>query len=225
MREIPWYKIKLISKLLQSRPDAGYIIWNDADIMITNYDYKITDIISKYKQADIIVTKEHSNVLNTGTIIVRNTEFSKNMMQKIWDNSIPSRPDFHEQSSFSDLYTQNTLNCQEHVHIIPNMSELFVYWWGYMPGSFQVQITRCIYDIPGFIFTIDLFCSVRRDEDSDADFRQRIKWLSTIALCRKDLDDLREGTYKKERNVRDIGYCHPPHKTVPQYYLGTIEKI
>jgi hypothetical protein len=43
-RDIPWYKILLLLKVMQK--DYDYVIWNDADSQIVNYDKKLETFIS-----------------------------------------------------------------------------------------------------------------------------------------------------------------------------------
>lgn len=80
-KDIPWYKIKLLLKLLKN-PDYDFIVWNDADSTIVNYDKTLESIIEQVGDKDILVGKDWTSILNTGTMFIRNSEHSRTILQK-----------------------------------------------------------------------------------------------------------------------------------------------
>lgn len=212
-RDAPWYKIKLIKKLLL---DCDYCVWIDADSHILNMKIRLESFIEKYmKEAHILLGKEMNTVLNTGVMFVKNSEFSLNLLDLIWDNSSPFDSNFHEQASLSDLYSRNVsvkefskdlesqfeekvVSIVSKVVILPThmQNEFLTYWFTYYPGDcFIFHAARCAHDREGFIFTMDLFCPIRLDEESDEQYKARMLWLNTKENCRKTIDGWLKGEY------------------------------
>lgn len=90
-RHPTWSKIKLVENVL----DMGYdwVMWIDSDAVITNKNIKIEDIISTYDinrdrdinyNKDIIIAKEECCdwTINTGTFLVKNSQWSKDFLKK-----------------------------------------------------------------------------------------------------------------------------------------------
>lgn len=190
LRDPPWYKIKLIKKILLDNPDIDYCIWIDADSHLLNSDIKMESFIEKYmctnvkKQSHMLVAKEarSDDVLNTGVMFVKNSQYSINMLNLIWDNSNECNRAMHEQASLSNLYQLNIKNLKDNIVVLtPDLQNEFLsYWYMYTPGNcFIMHATRCSHDIQGFIFTMDLFCPIKMDEESVEQYEKRMKWLHT----------------------------------------------
>lgn len=208
LRDIPWYKIKLLLKLLKM--DYDLIVWNDADSIILG-DTKIEYIVDKYmkKECDILIARESGSVLNTGTMFVKNSQFSKDMLNYIWNNENCDTRTFHEQASLTDLYNRNFMNCRAKINVLePHLQNVFLsYWFTYYPNEcFILHITRCSHDIAGFLFTMDMFCPIKIDEESDAQYVSRKNWLESPVLSRKDISHYLNGGTRRNLPARYIAY-------------------
>lgn len=90
-----WSKIALINSLLQSQKTDD-ILWLDDDMPITNQKISIEQIRKEFPgadQASIIVTKDAQNwhggdpqtSINTGLLLVKNNEFSKQFFAELYE--------------------------------------------------------------------------------------------------------------------------------------------
>jgi hypothetical protein len=193
-RDCPWYKIKLIKKVLNERKDVDVVVWIDADTHIMNKNIKLEQFIEKYQGVkDILISQEQNphNILNTGIMFIKNTEWSKKFLDLVWDNKDEFDKNLHEQASMSNLYTKNDYNCQNHITILPEYMQHHIncYWYAYLPNRcFIFHSARCSHDKEGFRRTMDLFCPIKMDEETEEQYNKRLQWLQTESICRKTLD-------------------------------------
>jgi hypothetical protein len=182
-RDCPWYKIKVIQKILHL---YDYIIWIDSDGFIMKDNNFIQDCINKYPK-DIIIQEDPNYIMNTGFMIIKNTPFVHALLYLIWNNPYPYDFSFHEQASLGKLYKENKLNCKSKIQILKHGS-FFHYWREYDPDStFFLHIARCSSDRYNFIRSMDIFCPVRMDEDTEQEYNTRVSWLNNRDLCMKDI--------------------------------------
>lgn len=185
-----WYKIKLIEKILQE-DNCDYIVWIDADTQVLKHEMKLEYFIEKYfkDETELVLTMD-TNILNTGVMFIKNSEFNKNLMKKIWENSSDYFVDFHEQTSLADLYV-NDKDIAKHIEVIPYgiKDEIVVYWGNYYPNKhFLIHCARCSNDLLGFMYMMDLYYPFKLDEETEDEFQARINWLTNIDVCRGDID-------------------------------------
>lgn len=203
-RPIPWYKIQLLLKVMQNS-EYDFVVWNDADSVIVNYDKKLEDFITRdLLTKDVLVARDWQSTLNTGTMFVRNCNYSRVLLQTVWDNTWEFDANLHEQASLGDLFTRNILNTQEHIVILPlNRQNYFLtYWYSYLPNQcFIVHATRCSHDRTGFVFTMDMFCTVKMDEESEEQFKDRMNWMQTNR-CISDIEHYRGGGIRRNLTAR-----------------------
>jgi len=80
-KPIPWTKIPLILKYIDK---YDYIAWIDADILIMNLNTRIEHFINRFPY-DIVCGSDW-RMANTGVMIIKNTDFSKNFIKSIETN-------------------------------------------------------------------------------------------------------------------------------------------
>ena len=199
-----WFKIKLITKILTEHNDCDYVTWIDADCQILKSDIKLEYLIDKYFNDDIDITLTQDNeVLNTGFMIIKNTQFTLDLMNKIWDNPSVSDffNDFHEQSSFANIYISDH-DVQKRVKIIPYgiKDELITYWGNYYPGKhFLIHCARCSNNHLSFMYMMDMYYPYKLDEETDEEYKDRFEWFNNINMCRKDIDAWLRNEYVARR--------------------------
>jgi hypothetical protein len=202
-RDYPWYKIQLLLKVLKNK-DYDFVVWNNADSMIINYDKKLESFIDKdLCHKDILVARDWNSTLNTGTVFVRNCLYSCLLLRMIWENT-PSNKNLHEQSSLSDIYTRNDFFAQDRIVVLPlhRQNDFLSYWYSYSPSNcFIIHATRCSHDIPGFIFTMDMFCTLKMDEETDEQYKDRLDWLNS-SRCLEDNEHYRNGGLRRNLTAR-----------------------
>jgi len=174
-KTIPWSKINLILKYIDN---YDYICWIDADMLIMNKEITIESLIKKYNK-DIICGSDHI-MINTGVLIVKNNEFSKQFLKQVYENreyEPESNPKYgnHEQGSFIYLFDNNVLNSQEHIVSTPP-HEMNSYWYYYFNGHFIFHFAA----VRGYhlMYEMNRFVPERMDEDTDESYEQRMKWLN-----------------------------------------------
>jgi hypothetical protein len=78
-RHPSWSKIKLIQKYL---PNYEYLLWIDADAMITNYDIVAESLLSD----KFLLISSDWNGINAGVFIIRNDPMSFDFLDDVWNN-------------------------------------------------------------------------------------------------------------------------------------------
>ena len=202
IRQEPWYKILLIEKLLKES-DSDYIVWIDADCQILKPEIKLEYFIEKYFQnSHEIVLTEDTNTFNTGIMFIKNSEFSRSLMRRIWNNTDGDYfKNFHEQTSFADIYLTDNI-VREKVKVIRygEKDELVVYWGNYYPGkNFILHSAKCSFDKLGFMYTMDLFYIHNLDEETNEEFHDRLNWINSIHLSRAEIDSWIRQEYRPRK--------------------------
>jgi hypothetical protein len=115
-----WIKIDVLKKYL---PLYDYIVWIDADAVFVNQDVKIEDFIDG--NIDLVIPKLELDRVSgnmwthttTGFMIWKNSEWSKNILNLLWDEPKQFRFEFfHEQSRLDELLYDNfTFNGGENI--------------------------------------------------------------------------------------------------------------
>lgn len=121
-----WCKIKVIQKLLNENC-YEYLFWIDSDAFFNDHTIKIQDIIKNNTDKDIIICDDHLNSgiyseikINTGTIIVKCTEWNKEFFDLLWNyDGIYLYNQYHEQRLLEDFIKNNIMNCKDKILIKP----------------------------------------------------------------------------------------------------------
>lgn len=80
-----WYKLRLVQALFDQGFD--YVFWMDADAMFTDSNHDIADLVQDGKDMHLV---EHSlpwfpiAAPNTGVFLLRNCEWSRNLLERVW---------------------------------------------------------------------------------------------------------------------------------------------
>lgn len=197
-RQEPWYKILLIEKILKTT-DSDYVIWIDADCQILKPEIKLEYFIEKYFdiETELVLTQDN-NIFNTGVMFIKNSTFNRSLMSKIWNNTDGDFfKDFHEQTAFAQLY-EHDINIKKCVKIIEYgiKDELVVYWSNYYPGThFLLHSARCTFDRLAFMYMMDLYYIYKLDEETEAQYRDRLNWINNANICLPDIKKWLLGEY------------------------------
>ncbi len=130
-----WSKIVAIWDQLQKTKEGEWIAWMDASAVVTNTDKNFDQIIEKYGEGkDVILTTDPQVPINNAVFLVKNSDWSKDWIQKVWSRSDLSVggegncgdlnfPHCHyEQQSMTELWEGGWNNIQSRTAIIPNKS-------------------------------------------------------------------------------------------------------
>lgn len=112
-------RIERINELLKT--DTDWIWLSGSDVVITNPEIKIEDIIDPYKEFDLLVTMDISHI-NDDSMLIKNTQWSKDYFKMIYDMRYSGVPD--EQNAIIKTYRdypdkikiipQRTINSYDH---------------------------------------------------------------------------------------------------------------
>jgi hypothetical protein len=89
-RSVRWSKIKAILDELKTGT-YDWVAWFDDDVLVTNLLMPLEQFIHEYgKQADFIISAERvspqaDNEINTGVLLIKNTPWAKEFLQRVWD--------------------------------------------------------------------------------------------------------------------------------------------
>ena len=106
-----WIKIDVIKKFL---PLYDYVVWIDADAVFVNQDVKIEDFINN--NVDLIIPKLEVDRVSgnmwthttTGFMIWKNSDWSNNVLNILWNEPKQFRFEFfHEQSRLDEILYEN----------------------------------------------------------------------------------------------------------------------
>ena len=84
-----WNKIAAIIKNLYKHE---YLVWIDADALINNFDITLESIIKTNPNVDLHLCwdiDKEKECINSGVMIIKNTKWSINLFNKIWNNPYP----------------------------------------------------------------------------------------------------------------------------------------
>lgn len=117
-----WSKVIYCLKHLK---EHDWIFWSDADAMITNFNFKIENIIDE--NFDIIVSNDIGG-MNTGSFLIKNSEWSFNFLKQLYilrelfekgiSFSSNQRNQFTDQDAMVYLFKNNWENTQQHFKFI-----------------------------------------------------------------------------------------------------------
>jgi hypothetical protein len=105
-RPIPWTKIKIIQELFED-PEVEWVFWTDADSLIMNSKIKLKSLIDR--GYDIIVASDN-NGINTGQFFIRNCEWSRDFLARIYAKEQFIYHGWWEQMSIIDEFNNNEID-------------------------------------------------------------------------------------------------------------------
>ena len=110
-RDSRWNKVKILEEALHSWGSTlDYVVWVDADVVVLDMGLAIEDVVAAHPHAHLLSSAEHagsSTLINSGTLIVKNSLFARQFLQAWWDYA--DRSLFSDQEQFDLLYK----HCQD----------------------------------------------------------------------------------------------------------------
>lgn len=144
-----WSKIPLMHRAL-TETDFEWVAVLDADIVFTNSSITLQTLVNWGAGKDLLIGPEWSklSVVNTGLLLMRNTQWSREFLPLVWDTGaeIDKKTEWlHEQASISRLY-ETRQDVRDHVGILPwemapklyREEGIFEGCW--VPGDFAAHI-------------------------------------------------------------------------------------
>ena len=121
-QDVRWNYIKIILDRLLSTPNDEYVLYVDSDfIIVSPQEFNLSQIIKSNEKYDILISAEvsaASGVAQCGSIIFRNTEWTRIFLTQWWELRVNS-DSYHDQQAFSKLFISNTSGAKSHINILP----------------------------------------------------------------------------------------------------------
>lgn len=119
VRQPYWTKVAMLRRKLRDEPWLDALAWVDDDIVFTNHNVDmLQEALARAEDADVIVTEDpvtHITPLNTGVVIVRNTQRARDLLDELWRRATAVRTDgltlggasqvfcLHEQQALAEM--------------------------------------------------------------------------------------------------------------------------
>lgn len=183
-RHPAWSKIKLIQKCLEY--DCDYVIWIDADAMIMNDTIPIETYIDKYmNDKDFLVSRDNGYRINTGVWFIKNTQYSKDIMKEVWNNTTKGEMEYWEQGSFCYFHDNNIFNLKNHtIDLHTDLQKEFnCAYCFYVYGLFIVHFL-VMRDLNSLQARIEEMYIYKRDDENEYEYEIRMAILKDqYSIC------------------------------------------
>ena len=84
-RPAQWSKIKAVQRLFVDE-NCDWVLWMDADTLFMNSEKKIEDFLPSDPDKDLVIARDVPNPgYNSGSWLVKNSEWGRTFLQKWWD--------------------------------------------------------------------------------------------------------------------------------------------
>jgi hypothetical protein len=132
--ETVWGKITYLKKRLA---EFDWVMWIDADAMITNHRVRIEDLIEKAGEGKDLIISSDLNGLNAGVFLLRNCEWSQLFLQ-----FVESRKDEYLSHRYPEQEAMDAVikdgETRHHVAYLPQWL-LNQFWLQWIPGDFIIH--------------------------------------------------------------------------------------
>ena len=122
-RDQRWNKVRILLDALEGwASDREFVVWLDADLVVLDHDFRIDTLLAQATaEQDILVCEDPEpaeifSIVNTGSVIVRNTQWSRDFLRRWWGN-LSDRAGW-DQHVFTTMY-QESAAVREKVHLLP----------------------------------------------------------------------------------------------------------
>ena len=83
---IHYNKIKAVENIFKDPQKFDWILYIDEDAAISNFSYKIEDIIVRHEGKEIIIAQDNNGV-NNGVFLIKNTDKMKEFLRKAFEDA------------------------------------------------------------------------------------------------------------------------------------------
>lgn len=160
-RPISWSKIPFLLKHLATFPEGALVWLSDADVLITNPNYKIEDHIAPLLSSskDLLMTFDSCGHVNAGNILMRNTSWVRDFWKRVYQQTDCIYHIWWENAGILKLMEANESDRQR-IEITRDCKRFNAYLMGlpnaplWEPGDFLVHFAG-VYDIQKMKSLID----------------------------------------------------------------------
>ena len=178
-RPLAWSKINIIKKYISN---YDYVVWIDGDSHIMNQKIKLEQIIRDWSQDKDFTVAQDKQLINTGVILIKNTEWSKKFLDLIYDQVQFKNHSNWEQGAFINLLENNISDSQNHINVLPLylQNKINSYWFTYnfndcfilhFPGCWRYNVEN------NLSLALNDYCPIKMDHETEEIFNKRLHWL------------------------------------------------
>jgi len=111
-KPIAWSKIPFLLNVCANQPEGALIWQSDADVLITNSDKTIENVIVPLLPADkdMLLTFDACGHINSGNILFRNTEWVRDFWKRVGEQTQFTYHIWWENAAMIALYQNNPLD-------------------------------------------------------------------------------------------------------------------
>eukprot|EP00928_Gymnodinium_smaydae_P013350 TRINITY_DN14874_c1_g2_i4.p1 TRINITY_DN14874_c1_g2~~TRINITY_DN14874_c1_g2_i4.p1 ORF type:complete len:361 (+),score=37.11 TRINITY_DN14874_c1_g2_i4:46-1128(+) len=115
-RSPAWHKIRALQDAMQ-QDGVNFVFWMDSDSLFMNLDKNLTDVLPSDGK-EMAIVGDHNAFLNSGHLVLRNSEWSKSLLEEAWSTYPPPQPDcWWEQSALLYILGGRRPECREAVNV------------------------------------------------------------------------------------------------------------
>lgn len=185
-RSPAWSKINIILHCLDIMeglfPKYDYVWWIDGDTLIMNDEIQLEQrIITLTKNKDITMAQDYK-LINSGVMIIKNTIWSRNFMNTVYDQIQFIDHANWEQGAIIELLDKNISDSKNHINILDLQlqNKINSYWYSYyFDDCFILHFAGCYRDMieKGLSFALKQYCPIKMDEETEETYLERKRWL------------------------------------------------
>lgn len=88
-RPISWSKVPFLLKHLETMPEGSFVWLSDADVLITNPEFKLEDHVVPLlpNEKDMLMNFDSCGHVNAGNILMRNTAWTRDFWKRVYDQT------------------------------------------------------------------------------------------------------------------------------------------
>lgn len=106
-----WDKVYFTHKVLETN-EYDYVLYLDADTLVTNPEIKVEDLIIEYSQNKDLMISDDCHGLNVGVFIIKYSEWSLGYLEKVWNMPRWINSILGEQIAMREILGYNTENVE-----------------------------------------------------------------------------------------------------------------
>jgi hypothetical protein len=101
-----WLKITALQAAMAATPigtpEVTHFIWLDADLLFMNFHFRLTDLIARYPDKELLTSMNHGGI-NTGVMVLRNNEWAREFLNRVWSREDLADHKYWEQEAIKQL--------------------------------------------------------------------------------------------------------------------------
>jgi len=134
-KPISWSKIPFLLEVCANSPEGALIWQSDADVLITNSEKRVEDVIFPLlpEGKDMLMTHDACGHINAGNILYRNTEWTRDFLKRVGEQTQFTYHIWWENAAIINLINTNMMDASK-IEVTKNHKAFNAYLRG-VPGQ------------------------------------------------------------------------------------------